>query len=253
MIDEPPSAVGITDMTNIVTLNSKTHRSLRVYSAASAHYGDGQRFVQVVIEEFTHLVVHYPILMSKDADTGTSFCGAMLGFDRDKNLFLKEGKGHEGYRPLNRRRMPFYAAGNDLAIDLDHPRVGAEAAQALFTGSGEPTMYLKSMMQAIHDIKLGVEMTKVFIATLLQHDLVEPVRISVSFDDGSKFKLADLYSITQRALRDLPDPVVLDLFRRGYLSLIELMSASLKKLGELAKKNNALLLRGSATLYARVN
>ena len=60
-------------MTNIVPLNSLIHRSLRVYGAASARYGDNQRFVQVVVAEFPQLVLHYPILLSKVADTGVFF------------------------------------------------------------------------------------------------------------------------------------------------------------------------------------
>jgi hypothetical protein len=239
-------------MTNIVPLNSLIHRSLRVYGAASARYGDNQRFVQVVVAEFPQLVLHYPILLSKDADTGVFFCGAVLGFERDENLFLKEGEGHEGYRPLDLQRMPFYSAGSDLAIDLDHPRVGAESGQALFTESGQPTNYLAGIMHAFRDIKPGLEMTKVFIATLLQHKLIEPVDISVSFDDGSTHNLADLYTINQSVLRDLPDQTVLDLFRRGYLRLIYLMIASLKQVQELAKKKNARMLRGSESLSARV-
>ena len=238
-------------MTNIVPLNSETHRALRVYGGASARYGDNQRFVQVVVGEFSELVVHCPILMSKDADTGAFFCGAMLGFDRNENLFLKEGKGHEGYRPLNLQRMPFYAAGADLAIDLDHPRVGVETGQALFTTSGQPTVYLESIMQAFRDLKPGMEMTKLFIATLLQHKLIEPIDISASFDDGTKRNLADLYTINQTVLVRLRDAVVLDLFRRGYLRLIYLMIASLKQIGELATRKNALALAGE-TLSARM-
>jgi hypothetical protein len=238
-------------MATIVPLNSETHRSLRVFGGASARYGDNQRFAQVVIGEFPRLVVQYPILLSKDADTGAFFCGAMLGFDRNENLFLKEGKGHEGYRPLNLQRMPFYAVGADLGIDLDHPRVGVESGQLLFTSSGQPTVYLESIMQAFRDIKPGMEMTKLFIATLLQHKLIEPIDISAEFDDGTKRILADLYTINQTVLRDLPDPVVVDLFRRGYLYLIYLMIASLKQIGELATKKNTLL-RGGETVSARM-
>jgi hypothetical protein len=238
-------------MSNIVPLNSETHRSLRVFGGASARYGDNQRFAQVVVNEFPQLVLHYPILLSKDADTGAFFCGAMLGFDRDENLFLKEGNGHEGYRPLNLQRMPFYSTGADLAIDLDHPRVGVESGQLLFTSSGQPTVYLESIAQAFRDLKPGMEMTKLFIATLLQHKLIEPIDISVSFDDGTKRNLTDLYTVNQNVLRDLPDPVVLDLFRRGYLRLIYLMIASLKQIGELATRKNAVALGGEA-LSARM-
>jgi hypothetical protein len=112
-------------------------------------------------------------------------------------------------------------------------------------------MYLESIMQAFRDLKPGMEMTKLFIATLLQHKLIEPIDISAEFDDGTKRILADLYTINQTVLRDLPDPVVVDLFRRGYLYLIYLMIASLKQIGELATKKNTLL-RGGETVSARM-
>ena len=57
-------------MSNIVLLDSQSHRRLRVHAQASARYGDNQRFVAVVLNEFPVLALHYPILFSKDADTG---------------------------------------------------------------------------------------------------------------------------------------------------------------------------------------
>lgn len=120
-------------MTNVVVLNSQIHRALRVKGDASAAHGDNQRFVQVVITEFPHLVLQYPILFSKDADTGAFYCGVMLGFDEGENLFVSEGNGHDGYRPLNLQRLPFYTFGRELAIDLDHPRVNAEGERRFST------------------------------------------------------------------------------------------------------------------------
>ena len=78
-------------MTNIVALNNQIHRTLRVQAGASANLGDNQRFVQVVVREFPFLVAHYPILFSKDGNTGAFYCGAMLGIDEDENLFLEGG------------------------------------------------------------------------------------------------------------------------------------------------------------------
>jgi SapC len=179
-------------MTNIVVLNNLVHRTVRVQAEAAVKFGDNQRFVQVVVSEFSLLVTHYPILFSKDTDTGAFFCGAMLGIDEGENLFLKEGKGHEGYRPLNLQRVPFFVSGDDLAIDLDHPRVGADAGQALFSDGGEPTPYLDSIRAAFQQLKPGIEMTKRFIDTLLKLNLLEPVDVVLGFDDGSKRNLGDL-------------------------------------------------------------
>ncbi len=225
-------------MTHIVVLNNLVHRTVRVQAEPAAKFGDNQRFVQVVITEFSHLVTHYPILFSKDADTGAFFCGAMLGIDEGENLFLKEGKGHEGYRPLNLQRAPFFVSGDELAIDLDHARVGGETGHALFNDRGEPTPYLESIKETFQQLKPGIEMTKRFIETLLKLNLLEPVDIVLGFDDGSKRNLVDLYTVNQDLLRQLPDASVIELFRRGYLHLIYLAIASLKQIPVLAKKKN---------------
>lgn len=230
-------------MTHIVVLNNLAHRTVRVQAEAAARFGDNQRFVQVVVTEFSLLVPHYPILFSKDTETGAFFCGAMLGIDEGENLFLKEGgAGHEGYRPLNLQRAPFFVSGDELAIDLDHPRVGAEMGQALFNDRGEPTPYLESIKSAFQQLKPGIEMTKRFIETLLKLNLLEPVDIVLGFDDGTKRNLVDLYTVNQDLLRTLPDESVLELFRRGYLQLIYLLIASLKQIPVLAKKKNDRLL-----------
>jgi hypothetical protein len=233
---------------NIVVLNSQTHRALRVHAGASARHGDGERFVPVVVTEFPALTAHYPILLSKDAETGAFYCGAMLGFDPGENLFLHGGKGHDGYRPLNLRRAPFYTAGGDLAVDLDHPRLAAEDGQALFTETGVATPYLESVFALMRELRPGQEMTKVFVDTLLGLKLVEPIDINVGFDDGTIRDLLGLYTINQDVLRDLADADVLRLFRRGYLQLIHLMIASLKQVPVLARRKNLKLIEATEGL-----
>ena len=169
-------------MSNIVLLDSQSHRKLRVHAQAAAHYGDNQRFVAVVVNEFHALAMHYPILFSKDADTGQFYCGAMLGFDAGENLFLDEHRSLSAYRPLNLQRGPFLTAGSDLAIDLDHPRVASSGDQQLFTEAGEPSSYLQSIMGLMRDLRPGLERTRVFIDTLARsqadraHDHLGAVR-----------------------------------------------------------------------------
>jgi hypothetical protein len=235
-------------MTQIVPLNKEIHRTLRVDGRPSAAYGDGQRFVQVIVNEFPRLVVHYPILFSKDPKTGQFYCGAMLGFDEGENLFLDVWGEREFYRPLYLQRVPFYAHGSELAVDLEHPRVGAEGGKLLFTEFGEPTKYLQSIMWAFQDLKPGMETTKVFIARLLALKLIEPIEIEVEFDDGTTRNCVGLYTINQDVLSKLPDATVVELFRRGYMRLIDLMIASLKQVPLMARKKNARLLEPTSGL-----
>lgn len=229
-------------MTNIVVLNAKTHKELRVQAGASARYGDSQRFVPVAVNEFAFLAPHYPIFFAKDSETGAFYCGAMLGIDEGENLFLADGGGMDGYRPLNLQRGPFFTVGGDIAVDLDHARIDADG-QPLFTDAGAPSDYLKSIMGLFQNLRPGLEQTKIFIETLMNAKLVEPLDINLAFDDGTRRQLEGLYTVNQDALKKLPDSAVVDFFRRGYLQAIYLMIASLKQVSVLAQKKNARLAR----------
>jgi hypothetical protein len=235
-------------MTHIVPLNNEVHRSITVDRRTSAAYGDNRRFVQVIVKELPMLVTHYPILLSKDARTGQFYCGAMFGFDEGENLFLEEWMRGKLYRPLNLQRGPFYTNGSELAIDLDNPRVGAEAGEPLFTEQGQPTRYLQSIIWSFQSLKSGLEMTRIFNTRLLELKLIEPVDIEMRLDDGTARKFIDLYTINQEVLERLPDAVVVELFRRGYMRLIHYMIASLKHIPLLANKKNSRLLEATEGL-----
>jgi len=235
-------------MTQIVPLNKATHLNLKVDGRSSAAYGDNRRFVQVIVKEFGQLLVHYPILLSKDAQTGQFYCGAMLGFDEGENLFLNEWQDPEFYRPLMLQRGPFFAQGPDVAIDLDDPRVGAEDGKPLFTDQGKPTRYLQSIIWAFQDLEPGVQMTRLFIARLLELKLIEPVDVEVELSDGSIRRCIGLYTIDQDTLLTLNDEVVVELCRRGYMRLIHYMIASQKQVAVLARKKNARLLDATESL-----
>ena len=234
-------------MANIVTLDSQAHRHLRVKAGPSASLGDAQRFAPVVPSEFTQMATACPLFLSKDADTGAFYCGAMLGFDEGENLFLDDDAYH-GHRPLSLQRMPFYISGPDLGIDLDHPRLGGADGVAVFDADGKPTAYLESVIASFRDLRAGQEQARVFIETLLEYDLVEAVDLDIAFDDGAHHHIRGLYTINRQSLDGLGDAVVVELFRRGYLLLIHAMLVSQKQLPSLIERRNARKLRASAGL-----
>ncbi len=237
-------------VTDIAILNSQTHRTVRVDPSAGARLGDNQRFVPIVVGEFSLVAAHYPILFSKDSETGAFYCGAMLGFDEGENLFLS-ATGHDAYRPLNLQRGPFYTAGDDLVIDMAHPRVGTPDGQALFDEAGQPSTYLESIMALMRQLRPGQLQTQAFIDTLLKLKLIEPIDLNVGFDDGSTLQIEDLYTINADTLRALPDETVLDLFRRGYLQLIYAVTLSLKQVPVLAQRKNRRLVATTEPVPAR--
>ena len=214
-------------MPNIALLNKETHRTLKVQPGAAAQYGDNQRFVAVIPGEFPFLAVHFPILIVKDAN-GDYLLGALLGFDENENLFLDE-TGMHAYRPLNLQRGCFFNFNDQVAIDLDSPRIDKDGV-ALFDEAGEPSQYTQTILAIFRDLIQGTAQARQFVETLDRLKLLEAIDINASFHDGSKQSFTGVFTINQANLRALPDAEVLDLFRRDYLQAIYLMINSLRQL-----------------------
>jgi hypothetical protein len=107
---------------------------------------------------------------------------------------------------------------------------------------------MQRIIWAFQDLANGLEITRSFITALLQLKLIEPVTLEAEFDDGTTRECAGLYTVNQDALTALPDNVVVDLFRLGYLRLVHLMIASLKQFQVLARKKNARILKATEGL-----
>jgi hypothetical protein len=232
---------------NIVKLDTRAHRDLRIRVGPSADFGDAQRFAAVIPGEFTQLATACPLFFSKDSETGAFYSGAMLGFDEGENLFL-DGDSYRGHRPLSLQRMPFFTSGDDLALDMDHPRVGAADGAAVFDGEGKPTAYLESVVASLKQLRAGQEQGRIFIETLLANDLIEAVDLDIAFDDGAHHHVQGLYTISRERLEALDDKAVVELFRRGYLLLIHAMIISQKQLPALIERRNVRKLEAGAGL-----
>jgi len=86
-------------MVNLVTLDSRAHRNLRV----SRHIGPQTvqvDAVSVIPLEFQRLVAHYPIFYVKSGESGRFEPAVLLGFRKQENLFFVEGRWDAAYVPL---------------------------------------------------------------------------------------------------------------------------------------------------------
>lgn len=203
--------------------------------------GAGRHFVQVVPSEFARIATRCPILFTKHADTGAFYAGALLGFSAGENLLAREDGAFDGIPALDHEREGFFIVEDDLAIDRDHPRFGEASGAALFDPEGEPSADLRKVQRALAALKVGLEESDAFIRPLLDLRLIEPIDISLGFDDGERIRLEGLYSIGRDGLAELDDAAALRLFRAGHLQLACIMIESLNQIPLLAQRRNARL------------
>jgi len=220
-------------MSQLEQLNPQDHDHLRLRprSAPEPH------FVQVVPGEYAAAAACCPILFSKDATSGAFYAGAMLGLKPGEPV-LKSVAERGGFEPFDLQRDGFYVSGEHIVIDRNNPRFSESEGEPLFDEARQPGIALRRIQRVLRQLHEGAAQSETYIRTLLGLKLIEPIDISLSFDDGEKLTLQGLYTVSRNALRELDDADVLRLFRSGHLQLALTMAGSLGQLSILAQLRN---------------
>jgi len=201
--------------------------------------GDAERlFVQIVVGEFGAAAVDYPILFAKRPDTGRFYAGALLRLQAGDDADLDESGRLRGYRPADLEREGFFVEQDRIVIDRAHPVFVERGGSALFETEGELSEALQRVQRALGRLHVGLPTTDGFIARLLERSLLEPIDIDLRFDDGTRFRLEDLYTVSADALADLPDAVVLAMFREGDLAACHTQIQSVRQIPRMARLRN---------------
>lgn len=229
------------EMKELEILNSEQHRHLRLRRRAEAI----PHFVPIVTSELSEAAVCCPILLAKNPENGRFYVGAMFGFKPGENLLADDFGVSRTFHPLDLERQGFFASHENIAIDVEHPRMSETDGDPLFDEDGEPTDVLKRIQRALGLLVTGNTETEAFIRVLVELRLIEPIDISLRFDDGETLHLEGLYTISLDSVADLDDAHALSLFRKGYLQLVYTIAGSLKQIPVLANRRNERLGTGA--------
>uniref|UniRef100_B0T4M8 SapC family protein n=1 Tax=Caulobacter sp. (strain K31) TaxID=366602 RepID=B0T4M8_CAUSK len=236
-------------MTNRVLLNNVDHGDLRVATGHGPAFGDNINQVLIFPTEFEAIQREYPIFFRKDAD-GVFQSVALLGLDRDENLFLGDGGWNARYIPAIQQRGPFSialpgaASGGEpmIHVDLDHPRVsaaqGKNRGEPVFLPAGGNSPYLQHVARLLGVIYDGLEISKSMFEAFEAHGLIEPVDVEIKLDDHTQYDLPDLYTISQERFATLGGEGLEALHRSGFLAAAQWILSSLGNVGFLVELKN---------------
>ena len=217
-------------MPNIELLSPQAHGHLRLRPASA----ETPHFVQVLASEFPAAAACCPLLFTKDPATGGFYAGAMFGFKVGENL-LGSAEERGGFNPLMLQREGFFMSDRLVAIDRDHGRFSERDGEPLFDEGHGPGNSLRAIQRALGEIHAGLEPTRKFIEALVELKLIEPIDISLKFEDGERLTLQGLYTVSLDQLRDIDDAAAVRLFRAGHLQLAYAMTTSLKQIPRLVR------------------
>jgi SapC len=236
-------------MAKRVLLNNVDHHDLRVITRASADFGDNVNQVRIFPTEFEDAQREYPIFFRRSEEEGFHAV-ALLGLDRDENLFLDETGWQARYVPAIQRRGPFLIglrreAGAERAdaepmieIDLDDPRVSRSEGEPVFLPHGGNSLYLDQVAEVLRIIYQGLELAGTMFAAFEAAGLVRAVEVDIRLSDTESYKLPGLFAIDEAVLAGLDGAALERLHQGGFLRAAFMAAASLGNVGRLIDLKN---------------
>lgn len=234
-----------------VLLNNVDHHDLRLITRHGAAFGDAVNQALVFPSEYQEIQRHYPIFFRRTED-GAFKSVALLGFDKDENLFLKGESWNAAYIPAMHRVSPFLigqpkaAPGQDLPadaeamilVDADHARISHSEGEALFQPHGGNSPVLGQVTRTLQQVYAGAQASEAMFAAFIETGLLAPIEIEVKVNDTQSFRLTDMFTVSVDALRSLDGAALQALNQRGFLPLAFSVVSSMGNLSHMIDLKN---------------
>ena len=241
-------------MENLVALEQSAHQHIKIDTQKAQSHAENINMVPVVMAELNQIAVQQTIVFAKNSETGEFTLNALLGFEQHENLFYQNSQWQGVYLPLQLQRQPFFVGDTHaqqtqypVCINLNSPAVVNNRSQSqnnlepIYTQSAEESSYFKQIKQCLGHLLQGEIDNKKLIDTLLQHDLLQPLSLEVTFQNSQKTKLNGLYTINQERLAQLNSDQITLLHQSALLPAIYTVITSLGQIYPLIERKNAVL------------
>jgi hypothetical protein len=245
-------------MAQLVAIDNKNHLNLKVDAAKAELHGAGLHLVPAVMSEFTNMAVQYPLVITKHADTGQFVVAAMLGFEAGENLFWRDGQWQGLYLPLQIRRQPFFVGNPEknpepnpdhnseekvsgdyvVCFDSESPAIASSDGQALFYDNGVDTEFFQQAKFCLAQLLEGELANKQLLEQLENMDLLQVMKMEVTFANQQSTTLNGLYTIDTEKLAALSSYNISSLHKAGLLQAIYTLITSLGQIHHLIDLKN---------------
>jgi hypothetical protein len=219
-------------------LTNEQHRSVAVDTRARPEYGDLVNRAVALSVEFNDLHREFPLLLRRIDEAPGFVAHAILGFEKDENLFVAGDRWTSAFIPATLARGPFsvgYVRGGEgdgapagirVMIDDQHPRLRADG-QPVFLPLGGETPYLQGIKRVLQTVDAGLRADRLLYRELVAMELLEEVKIQISVFPELRYDFSGYHTISQEKLAALGAEQLLRLHRLGLLGPVYFLISSL--------------------------
>jgi hypothetical protein len=227
-------------------LNANRHGDLRLRQTADFAFARKTNSLAITASEFASVARNFPIVFAGEEH----YPAAVLGLDIE-NLFVDEkGAWAENvYVPAYVRRYPFafiaFDEGKQFALGVDRAATqlvteADDESLPLFE-EGKPTRITDEALRFCIAFQNDHAVTKAFIQALAEQNLLVEVQYAAPMAVGKYISLKGFQVVDASRSQTLPDAVIGDWHRKGWLSMVQFHLASQDNWRHLAARQAAAL------------
>ncbi|BCO20128.1 SapC family protein [Alteromonas sp. McT4-15] len=226
---------------NFVPLDKEKHKDLKIAVTSSFSFAKGTHLAAASIREFAQLASTMPLVFIEDTKAKRHHVVTMLGLEQGQNLFLTGDNWKGPHVPMNILRYPFDVRpdGDKLGVFIDeNTELASDEGQPLFTAEGEASEFLANRQKFLSDLANSEMLTQRFVDKVVELDLLDPIQIRLTYQDGKQRNVTGMMSINEKKLLELPDDQVLELHKAGFLGALYAVMMSIGQLNRLVELSN---------------
>ena len=108
----------------------------------------------------------------------------------------------------------------------------------MFDDLGRPTPYLETIAEQLGELDAGWQASEGFFAALTRYELIEPLTLEITLDDGTTNRLVGYHGIAEERLQQLDAVTLGELHAEGHLMPVFMALASLANVAELIDRKS---------------
>lgn len=222
-----------------VALNREIHKGLRFTALPDFRFSAATNSVPLAGIEFFEAGRDLPVLFGHDVQGGY-FPLALLALRADGHGWCDEAGAWRGsYVPAFIRRYPFaLTPEGNVCFDNKAAALSSGQGEPLFTEAGDNAPALERVLRYLRQFDGEYRRTREFCAALGQQDLFRPFPLQVMQQGQPPLRLQGLFVLDEKKVAELPDALVTDWFRKGWLGWLFAHLHSLSNLERLNRELN---------------
>lgn len=200
-------------------LNRENHKDLSFLPVTDLSFSRDVNSVPVLGIEFFEASRDVPIVFSRD-ESGTYFSIALLSL-RSKGHDQLDDKGQwKGrYTPAFIRRYPFALTDDKhICFDKDYAGFNVDDGEPLFDKEGANTKALDNIIEFVTNFDAEHQRSREFCGALTEQELFTPFKLQIMTADKQPLRMDGLFVIDEKKLENLPDNIVNDWFKKGFIA-----------------------------------